>query len=115
MMSPVRSPWLRVAIEGTSMLPTLAPGEWWIAQRTDQVTPGDLVVARHPQQHLIIVKRAIRKVSDCWWIEGDNPESSDDSRQFGEIAATFIIGRLWLRYHPWSLRESRSILRQGRG
>ena len=115
-LRPLSPPVIRVAIEGTSMLPTLAPGEWWWARVTTRVRPGDLVVVRHPgDPSRWIVKRAIRRERHGWWVEGDNPHSSDDSRSFGVVDQSQIIGRLWWRYRPWSLREGRAVLRNGRG
>lgn len=115
-MRRVRGPVFRVAIEGLSMLPTLAPGEWWLARRTGSIWSGDLVVFDHPSNPgLIAVKRAVRWEADGWWVEGDNPGASEDSRHFGAIGADRILGRLWWRYRPWSLREARSITRNNRG
>ena len=48
------------------------------------VRPGDLVIARFPARpDLLVVKRAIRAVDGGWWLEGDNPLVTDDSRAFG--------------------------------
>ncbi len=98
------------------MLPTLAPEEWWLARRTVDLSPGDLVVFVHPDQegHLV-VKRAIRRERGGWWVEGDNSGASDDSRIWGAINPDRILGRLWWRYRPWSPREVRAILRNNRG
>jgi hypothetical protein len=38
-----------------------------------------------------------------------------DSRHDGLIPAERIIGRLWWRYRPWSVREVRAIRRNARG
>lgn len=98
------------------MLPTLAPGEWWLARRTRALRPGDLIVFVHPDREgYIVVKRAIRRERGGWWVEGDNPGASDDSRQWGAINPDRIIGRLWWRYRPWSLREAHAILRNNHG
>lgn len=98
------------------MLPTLAPGEWWLARRTVDLSPGDLIVFRHPDREAhLVVKRAIRRERGGWWVEGDNPGASDDSRIWGAIHPDRILGRLWWRYRPWSLRDARAILRNNRG
>ena len=43
---------------------------------------------------------------DEYFVMGDNRRNSQDSRAFGPIAATQIVGRVWLRYWPpraWGL------------
>ncbi len=38
---------------------------------------------------------------DEWFVLGDNPESSLDSRRLGPIRGAWIRGRVWFRYWPW--------------
>ncbi len=43
---------------------------------------------------------------DEYFVMGDNRLNSQDSRAFGPVAATQIVGRVWLRYWPpraWGL------------
>ena len=81
------------------MEPTLHDGEWWIALRTTRVRPGQIVVIEQPEQPgLLAVKRLIRRDADGWWVEGDNPSMSRDSRDFGALPDSRIVGRLLLRY-----------------
>jgi type IV secretory pathway protease TraF len=42
-----------------------------------------------------------------YWIEGDNPGASTDSREFGPVSRRHILGRAWLRY--WPLERSRAL------
>jgi type IV secretory pathway protease TraF len=37
-----------------------------------------------------MIKRLSAPCNGGWWVLGDNPASSSDSRQFGPIAATAI-------------------------
>lgn len=91
--------WTSVRIAGESMLPGYRPGDWWLVRRTRTISPGDVVAAYHPlRTDLVIVKRAERRAASGWWLLGDNPAASDDSRTFGAVADTAIIGRLVLRY-----------------
>lgn len=88
-----------VAIAGDSMLPTTSSGDWWVVRRTQRVRPGDVIALRHPHRtDLLIVKRALRQVAGGWWVEGDNPSASEDSRAFGPVAESAIVGRLLVRY-----------------
>lgn len=81
------------------MLPTLRPGEWWLARRTQRVMPGDLVVFDHPDvPGLIAVKRAVWPEVGGWWVEGDNAPESTDSRSFGILPMERVLGTLKVRY-----------------
>ncbi|MGI9197317.1 MAG: nickel-type superoxide dismutase maturation protease [Candidatus Nanopelagicales bacterium] len=94
-----RLPWFRVAVSGDSMAPTLREGQWWVAWRTRTCRPGDIVVMEHPEHDgLLAAKRAIRHEDGGWWVEGDNPDHSRDSRHFGPVPDERIVGRLVMRY-----------------
>lgn len=93
------APLMRVAIAGRSMEPALRPGEWWLVRRWGPVTPGAIVLLEEPgRERLLVVKRAVREVAGGWWVEGDNPDASTDSRSYGPVPASAIRGVLWLRY-----------------
>ncbi len=88
-----------VRIIGPSMEPALRNGDCWVVRLGSRVSPGDVVLAVHPlRPDLQIVKRAIRPEGSGWWLEGDNPEFSDDSRIYGPVSE--ILGRLVVRYSP---------------
>jgi nickel-type superoxide dismutase maturation protease len=91
-------PWLRVAVRGPSMLPTLAPGEWVLVRRGARIVPGAVVVVRRPERY--VVKRVVRRDGDGWWVEGDNAAVSDDSRAFGAVAGADVVGAVRWRYYP---------------
>ena len=93
----------RIRIVGPSMEPTMRNGDWWLVRLGQRVSPGDVALLRHPlRRDLLVVKRVRRADVDGWWVEGDNPDFSDDSRSFGAVAPSDIVGRLWWRYHPLS-------------
>ena len=90
----------RFKITGESMLPILHPGDEILidpfAYQKSLPQVGDLVVATHPHQDkLTIVKRvsAVNDYGKCF-LTGDNLSASTDSRQWGEIAATDLIGKV---------------------
>ena len=90
-----------VAIAGSSMEPTLRPGQWWLVHRTPVVRPGQIIVFWHPVRiDLLTVKRADHLQATGWWVLGDNPDASDDSRSFGPVAPDRVVGHLLLRYRP---------------
>jgi phage repressor protein C with HTH and peptisase S24 domain len=80
------------------MLPTLAPGDCLLVRRTTRVRPGDVVVARFGGlPDVLVVKRAVRRTPDGWWLEGDSPGVTDDSRRYGPAT---VLGKVVLRYLP---------------
>lgn len=91
-------PWLRVAVRGPSMLPTLAPGEWLLVRRGVRPRPGAVVVVRRPDR--VVVKRVVRAEGDGWWVEGDNAAVSDDSRLYGAVRDADVVGEVRWRYYP---------------
>lgn len=80
------------------MVPTLRAGDALVVRRTTRARIGDVVVARfRSAPHRLVVKRAVRRQDGGWWVEGDNPFGSDDSRQHG---VADVLGRVILRYRP---------------
>src|SRR2546423_12675721 len=97
----------RVEVRGDSMRPTLAPGDWCIATRGGRVEKGDVVVVERPDQPgLELVKRVTGAPGenglgfDEWFVEGDEPSASTDSRHFGPVHQDAIRGRVRLGYRP---------------
>ena len=35
-----------------------------------------------------------------YWVEGDDPERSTDSREFGPVRRSDLLGRAWVRHWP---------------
>ena len=96
----MRWPLWRVAVAERSMEPALRPGDWLLVLRTRRIRPGRLVVARHPERlTLLIVKRAVRRDRDGWWVESDNPGAgAADSHVFGLVPGELIEGWVVARY-----------------
>lgn len=97
------SPVSRFAVEGESMTPTYVPGERLLINRLAYVAraprPGDVVVLRDPTQAgRLLLKRVVRAVEGGWLVQGDNREASRDSRHFGAVPRSCIVGRVWCRY-----------------
>lgn len=106
----------RVAVEGTSMAPTLLPGDFLVAVCVppSRLRRGDLVVVEHPLRPGVeMVKRLTGLPGDEvgigggyvlgpdeLWIAGDDPASSTDSRRFGPVSSRLVRGVVRLRYWP---------------
>lgn len=94
---------MRVRVEGESMLPVLRPGDRLMVRRGAEVRPGDLVVARLPgDPGRMIVKRAVWRADGGWWLESDNQRAAGrkDSWDFGAVPASLLVGRVLFRYWP---------------
>lgn len=97
----MRWPLSAAGVAGDSMTPTLYPGDFLLVVRTDRIVPGDVVMAERPDRPgLLVVKRALAREAKGWWVEGDNPPCSDDSRIFGHVPDDHVLGRVLLRYWP---------------
>lgn len=94
--------WLtRVRVVGPSMEPAVRNGDWWAVRRTTRLRPGDVALLVHPTRpDLLTVKRVERREGEGWWVLGDNPGESEDSRSFGAVPDSNVVGRLVWRYQP---------------
>ncbi len=116
----------RVEIRGDSMAPALLPGDSALAVSVRTPGRGHVVVVEHPERPgFEIVKRIVGVPGDLtpdgrvlgpgeYWIEGDNPSRSTDSRQHGPVRIDRITARVRLIYRPVSRRglvSSRRTLR----
>lgn len=102
----------RVLVEGTSMVPTLVPGDWALAAGDVRLARGDVVVVEHPgRPGYEMVKRLTAvpgdRVSgdrllgaDEYWVEGDHATASTDSRHFGSVRRDELTARVLLIYWP---------------
>jgi signal peptidase I len=98
----------RVAVAERSMEPALRPGDWLLVWRGTgrdggrglRIRPGQLVIARNPeQQDMLLVKRATWAEGDGWWLDSDNPlAGAVDSARFGAVSPDLIEGRVLCRY-----------------
>ena len=85
--------------EGPSMNPTLKDGEVVLVDREAEISVGDIVVAKHPiDQSGEIVKR-VERINERghYFLIGDNPDDSNDSRDFGAVTREYIKGKVVAR------------------
>ncbi len=92
----MKFPFSRFVISGESMFPTLKPGQsvvtfnWSYFFSKPRV--GELVVLMHDKSP--IIKRIKQLKADKIFVIGDNPTKSTDSRNFGKIDVSDLIGRV---------------------
>lgn len=106
-IAPVRL----VVVDGDSMRPALAPGDRLLVLRM-RPRVGDVVALRHPHADRVIVKRVAGVEGDRVIVLGDNRDHSTDSRAFGAVPRSSILGRAVYRYLPRSA-EGRIPSRRG--
>lgn len=86
-------------VVGTSMLPTLAPGErvWARVRPLARVQPGAIVVVRSPTPPpAILVKRLASRMDDSFTVKSDSPDGAFDSLRFGSLASSALLGEVTL-------------------
>ncbi len=110
---PRELPWVSlVTVSGPSMAPAVRSGDRLLAVRIrsrSRVRPGAVVLAAWDERPgLLAVKRVVRPTSGGYWVEGDNPYASDDSRSFGPATVrAVVLVRCW----PWPPRIRASLRR----
>ncbi|MGH3693049.1 MAG: nickel-type superoxide dismutase maturation protease [Pseudonocardiaceae bacterium] len=89
--------WRCAVVRGPSMSPTLADGDVVLISLRARPRPGAVVLVRWPQRPgQLSVKRAVGRHGAGWWVEGDNPPASTDSRQLGPATPiAVVLARLW--------------------
>lgn len=89
----MKFPIQRFTVSGNSMLPTLKPGQdvlvwcWFVSPKV-----GDIVAIRVNNREMI------KRIQSCdgrsIFVMGDNQKMSTDSRKFGPIKRSQIIGKI---------------------
>lgn len=85
-------------VEGTSMLPTFHSGQVVLVEKG--VVSGEVLACKHPHADYTIIKRVEYEFFDVdknevqYFVVGDNLDSSIDSRHFGAIPESNIVGRV---------------------
>ncbi len=94
-------PW-RVAVSGHSMEPVLREGDWVLVippRRTPR--RGDVVLVRDPRERTrLLLKRVAEVQADGLVVMVDRSDHSTDSRHFGAVPLSDVIGRAAFRYAP---------------
>ena len=91
-------------IAGDSMSPTLEAGDWVVSldSRLLKPAPGRIAVLRRPgNEGEILIKRLLtEEPGGGWYVIGDQPARSTDSRRFGPVPDALIEGIVLFRHHP---------------
>ena len=96
----------RFRVADTSMQPALLPGDRLLVTGRGPIRTGAVVVFADPETP---TEFRVKRVTDIapdgtLFVRGDNPNVSRDSRHFGGVPASLVIGRVVYRYLPASRR-----------
>jgi nickel-type superoxide dismutase maturation protease len=99
-------PLARYTVQDTSMLPALRPGDRVLVGRWLSARIGDIVVFRDPEARATFTVKRVTSLAPNGdsVVHGDNPNVSRDSRHFGLVARSLIVGRAIYRYLPGDRR-----------
>jgi phage repressor protein C with HTH and peptisase S24 domain len=90
------------------MSPTLSDGDIVLVGLRARPRPGAVALvqwAQRPGQ--LSIKRVVGRHGDGWWVLGDNPDGSTDSRQLGTAEPVGrVLARLWPTPRMLSRRRS---------
>jgi len=91
----------RVMVIGDSMLPTFRPGDRLLVGPTVRIRPGQVVAVIDPRPPGRLLVKRVRAVRTGWVdVRGDNDAASTDSRRFGSVPRSSLVGRVLYRYSP---------------
>ena len=84
-------------VKGNSMSPHAKDGDYVLIFRFFKTKKGCVVVAEDPRDQKLLMKRVHKVTKKGIELRGDNKLGSTDSRHFGPVQKTAILGRvLWV-------------------
>ena len=90
-----------MAVRGESMQPALAAGDRLVVVPSARLRPGQIVAVGDPRgSGRLLVKRVGALRDGQVEVLGDNPAASTDSRHFGLVPRSQVVGTAIYRYYP---------------
>ena len=88
-----------MVVEGDSMLPTLTSGDKILVDLFATIVVGDIVLAQHPYKRSSRLVKRVTEISPSgeYFLTGDNPNESTDSRTLGWFSPNDVWGRVICR------------------
>ena len=86
----------RFCINGDSMSPCLKNGDEVLIKKPTNLKIGDVVLANHPFKKSVKILKRISEIDSNgkYFLIGDNPNESTDSRTFGAISLNEVLGKV---------------------
>lgn len=94
-----------VVVRGDSMSPSYNGGDWLLfrllSAKPEELVGKVVLIQRNSQvgTDFLQIKRVNRVTNEGIWVEGDNKDNSTDSRSWGALDSSEVIGKLIFRYH----------------
>lgn len=81
------------------MLPLLKNGDEILLNPHAKIGVNDIVLAKHPYKKDVTSVKRVKNIEkgDRFFLIGDNPDESTDSRQYGLIEKNQILGKVEFR------------------
>lgn len=86
-----------LTVNGRSMYPTLKEGDklWSVRSYLCDIQVGDIVVAKpYKCDDRLVIKRVYRIDGMMYYLLGDNPSESYDSRNYGWVSKKEIVAKV---------------------
>lgn len=90
----MKPPISKFKVYGNSMFPTLKEGQEVLTFNWGQVKAGDIVVIKDQK-----IKRVQKIMGNKIYLVGDNKAQSTDSRHFGPVNSSQVIGKVLYYFH----------------
>jgi nickel-type superoxide dismutase maturation protease len=86
------------------MEPALRAGDWIVISGLSRAPRvGEIVLVRDPREpERLMLKRVAAVADGACTVLGDRPEESTDSRTFGPVRLSDVLGRAFFRYGPFT-------------
>ena len=88
----------RFKIADRSMLPNFKEGDFILAEKFSYLfskpKENDVIVLKHPHNSKFLLKRISKAINGAVFVEGDNKTESEDSRQFGPVSKSHVVGKV---------------------
>ena len=85
-------------VKDNSMRPSLTDGDYVIVSQLHYLfskpKARDMIVLKHPKKDLLMIKRIDRETPYGYFVLGDNIAQSEDSRSFGTVDKSLIVGKV---------------------
>jgi phage repressor protein C with HTH and peptisase S24 domain len=91
---------MRVAVSGHSMEPTLRDGDWLLVDRLATPVPGSVVIARDPRAVGRLVVKRVRSVGTDSQLELESDHPAHVDEVIGPVARSHVLGVAVVRYWP---------------
>jgi len=92
-----------IPVKGSSMEPTYVDGDYVLFEKVsvylNRVQPGDVIAFHYPLDPSIRLVKRVEVVEDGrFFVVGDNAAESSDSREWGPVDRSLLIGKAIWKY-----------------